>query len=209
MQVANHKARGREPRGIKGIAQVFAAGVIALGITGSALAQTATTDPVLIVPPPFAAASPVMAAPAPALQPAAAMVAAPVAAPALTQAEKLRRLDIMLMVTGLRCRATGDDFQADYERFTVRHLSELNAAAADLRKQLVKQHGVLGAFKALDQMSTSMANAYGEGHPWLGCHDLKTVAALLVEVESTDTLVEAAGQLLERQRAPHFAMVGH
>ena len=35
----------------------------------------------------------------------------PAAAGGTDQAEKIRRLDIMLMVTGLRCRTTRDNFQ--------------------------------------------------------------------------------------------------
>ena len=45
---------------------------------------------------------------------AAAMLAGvPASANTLEDAEKLRKLDIMLMVTGLRCRTTADNFQAD------------------------------------------------------------------------------------------------
>jgi hypothetical protein len=40
----------------------------------------------------------------------------------MSQAEKLRRLDIMLMVTGLRCRTTADNFNSEYGRFTTAHL---------------------------------------------------------------------------------------
>ena len=35
----------------------------------------------------------------------------------MSDAEKIRRLDIMLMVTGLRCRDTEDDFQGDFSQF--------------------------------------------------------------------------------------------
>lgn len=52
-------------------------------------------------------------------------------------AEQLRRLDIMLMVTSLRCRKTVDDFQADYGDFTQEHLSELNDAARSLQAGFV------------------------------------------------------------------------
>ena len=41
-----------------------------------------------------------------------------------------------------------------------------------------------------------MANQYGQGHPWLGCAELKQSAHLLAEVRSHAALVEAADQLL-------------
>src|SRR5579872_6293047 len=57
---------------------------------------------------------------------------------AMSGAEKLRRLDIMLMVTGLRCRATADNFTADYGRFTASHLSELRAANVELKAAMAR-----------------------------------------------------------------------
>ena len=114
----------------------------------------------------------------------------------MSGAEKLRRLDIMLMVTGLRCRATADNFTADYGQFTTNQLRELNAAAAELKGDLARRFGAAGAQRALDRLSTTMANDYGQGHPWLGCGDLKLVAHNLASVRGRATLEEAADQLL-------------
>ena len=112
------------------------------------------------------------------------------------KAEKLRRLDIMLMVTALRCRNTEDNFQRDFSAFEAAHLGELNAAAGELRKGLVGQYGAVGATRALDRISTGMANQYGQGHPWLGCADLKMVTRSLALMRGPDALEEAADQLL-------------
>jgi hypothetical protein len=57
-------------------------------------------------------------------------------------------------------------------------------------------------------MSVVMANEYGNGHPWLSCHELRQVAQSLALVEGRETLVEAAGQLLERQPRPLLALAG-
>ena len=77
-----------------------------------------------------------------ALAVAALLAGAPAAAQSdLESAEKLRRLDIMLMVTALRCRFGADNFQPDYEAFSARHLTTLNAAASELRQSLAAQHG--------------------------------------------------------------------
>ena len=123
----------------------------------------------------------------------------------MSGAEKLRRLDIMLMVTGLRCRKTSDNFNAEYGKFTTSHMAELNAANAELRGNMARRYGPAAANRQLDRLSTTMANAYGNGHPWLSCAELKEVASNLAKVRGRDTLVEAADQLLEDQGSPQMA----
>lgn len=118
----------------------------------------------------------------------------------MSQAEKLRRLDIMLMVTGLRCRTTADNFNSEYGRFTTAHLSTLNAASNALKADMTRRYGAAGANRALDRLSVQMANAYGQGHPWLSCGQLKQVAGTLATVRGTAPLVEAADELLGSPR---------
>ena len=111
-------------------------------------------------------------------------------------AEKLRRLDIMLMVTSLRCRFGPDDFQADYAAFSARHLSTLNAAARSLDKELRAGLGPKAAKRALDKMSVGIANSYGMGHPTMDCGQLRQAAhGLAYETQSAD-LAAAADVLL-------------
>jgi hypothetical protein len=127
----------------------------------------------------------------------AASLAMPQAAMAgtMTKAEKLRRLDIMLMVTGLRCRAGADDFQGDFVLFEARHMPELNRAAVDLEAE-----GVAAGLKhdehMVDRLSTAMANNYGNGHPWLGCHELKGLTRQLASVDGEEALIAAAEETL-------------
>ena len=129
----------------------------------------------------------------------------PALAAPMSKAEKLRRLDIMLMVTGLRCRTTADNFQADYGRFTTRHIATLNGASDALKTELAARHGAGGASRALDKLSVTMANAYGQGHPWLNCAQLKQVARGLADVRGDAPLVAAADQLLASTGSPQFA----
>lgn len=112
------------------------------------------------------------------------------------EAEKLRKLDIMLMVTALRCRTTADNFQADFAAFEAAHLTELNAAAAQMRKDLVATAGTAGAARALDRLSTGMANQYGQGHPRLGCAQLKQATRILIQAKGREALLNAADELL-------------
>lgn len=130
----------------------------------------------------------------------------PASADSMSQAEKIRRLDIMLMVTGLRCRTTADNFQADYGRFTTAHIGTLNAASNSLKADLARRYGAGGAVRALDRMSVTMANSYGQGHPWLNCAQLKTVARNLAAARGEGPLVEAANQLLAPSGSPQLAL---
>lgn len=124
----------------------------------------------------------------------------------MSGAEKLRRLDIMLMVTGLRCRTTPDNFQPDYQRFTARHIAELNAAAGTLRREMAVRVGAGGADRALDRLSVTMANAYGQGHPWLDCRQLKLVARNLADAEGGAVLEASADQLLAEVPGAQWAL---
>ncbi|MCW1402679.1 S-adenosyl-L-homocysteine hydrolase [Novosphingobium sp. MW5] len=130
------------------------------------------------------------------------VLATPSHAASSGDAEKLRRLDIMLMVTGLRCRNGASNFQADFEAFEAAHLGTLNGAAAALREGLVATHGEKGAERALDRISTMMANEYGAGHPWLECSELKIVASSLARMQGAEPLIEAADQLLSSTGSP-------
>jgi hypothetical protein len=112
------------------------------------------------------------------------------------EAEKVRRLDIMLMVSALRCRTTADGFQADYDSFSNAHLSELNASASVLKHSLEARYGASGSKRALDKISTSMANSYGTGHPWLNCAELKQATQSLAQNRAPGALLAAADALL-------------
>lgn len=136
------------------------------------------------------------------------LCAAPARADTIGDSEKLRRLDIMLMVTGLRCRTTPDDFRRDFQRFEAAHLDDLNAATASMRLQLAVRHGPAGAARALDRISTQMANRYGQGHPTLNCAQLKTATRTLAVMRGRAALVEAADQLLSPDPRSHLAFAG-
>jgi hypothetical protein len=135
--------------------------------------------------------------------------AAPASAQSVDSAEKIRKLDIMLMVTSLRCRKGVDNFQKDYERFSASHLAELNAASNTLKADLSKRQGAVGAKKALDKISVGMANAYGNGHPWLDCAGLKQVAQELASQKKPGVLLAAADTYLSDRGGRVALAAGH
>lgn len=130
----------------------------------------------------------------------------PLQAGAADDAEAVRKLDIMLMVTSLRCRKTADNFQTDYQRFSSSHLATLNAASRTLQADLVKR-GDTGK-RALDRISVSMANEYGNGHPWLDCGELKQITRDLAAAENAPRLAAHANDLLASRPRGQFAMAG-
>jgi hypothetical protein len=171
---------------MKRVAGVRAAAVLAAVISMSAPALAEAGSPALIAAQPVGA-SPIMTGPI--------EVGGTTASTSqlVSRAEKLRRLDIMLMVTGLRCRVGADDFQADFASFEAHHMAELNHATRALGEELAAHGGGSGA---LDRISTIMANQYGNGHPWLGCGDLKHVAHDLADAQGEEPLIATADQVL-------------
>ena len=123
----------------------------------------------------------------------------------LNTAESIRKLDIMLMVTSLRCRMGADDFQPEYRKFSANHLATLNQASNQLKADLQRKHGGKGAVRALDKLSVSMANQYGQGHPWLQCRELKKIASNLAKERNPAQLALAATNLLEVRRSATIA----
>lgn len=121
-------------------------------------------------------------------------------------AEAVRKLDIMLMVTSLRCRTTADNFQSDYHRFSSAHLPTLNAASRTLQANLVQKAGAAGSKRALDRISVGMANEYGNGHPWLGCGELKRITRDLAANRNGAQLKVAADELLSNRPRGQWAM---
>jgi hypothetical protein len=111
-------------------------------------------------------------------------------------AAHLRRLDIMLMVSSLRCRFGADNFQSDYARFSTNQNPVMQDAFHTLNADYTARMGPQRAKKALDTLSVSMANQYGVGHPWLGCSELKAMTKDLAATRDRAQLVRVAHEVL-------------
>jgi hypothetical protein len=116
------------------------------------------------------------------------------------EAHSLRSLDIMLMVTALRCRAGPHDFQSDYHQFSATHLPHLNAAGRTLKRTFAASYGERNPSRALDRMGVKIANAYGGGHPWMSCAELQQVTRDLCESADAKSLASKARYLLSAAR---------
>jgi hypothetical protein len=112
----------------------------------------------------------------------------------LLQAAKLRQLDVMLMVGSLRCRTSGQDYRASYDRFLLRHRPMLGKVNQAILTEMRAKLGPIGALEALDQASVRMANQYGEQASY-GCNDLGQVTAALAD-SGDEALPKAADVLV-------------
>lgn len=129
--------------------------------------------------------------------------------PGMSGAEKLYRLNAMLLATGQYCRSTPNNFTADFASFTDSHVVELTQMEVEFRTELAVRYGNARANRVLSQMNRSMANSYAKGHPWLDCAQLKLATRNLTEIIGRATLEEAAHQLIIDNRASQFADARH
>jgi hypothetical protein len=135
-----------------------------------------------------------------------AVVPQPAFAGSAHEASQLRRLDIMLMVSSLRCRFGADNFQPDYARFSANQNPVMQDAFRTLQGDYVARMGAARAKKALDTVSVGMANQYGQGHPWLGCGELKAMTRELAATHDREHLVRVADDVLSERPPAQFAL---
>jgi hypothetical protein len=127
------------------------------------------------------------------------MISTPAAAdPIVNNAEEIRKLNIMLMVTSLRCRAGEHDFQPEYRLFKTAHGPSLAEADGHLKRQMNARYGEQK--RPLDRIGVSIANTYGNGHPWMDCAGLKDATLKLTMSQDRQHLADMAGVLLADAR---------
>ncbi|MCP5389723.1 MAG: S-adenosyl-L-homocysteine hydrolase [Novosphingobium sp.] len=114
----------------------------------------------------------------------------------LRRAEKLQQLDVLLMISSLRCLQTGSDFTTAYDHFSEVYAPELREARSALEADYAARFGSRSAKFAVDRLSTRVANTYGEGHPALDCAELGEATRALASHSVPGGLEEAADQLL-------------
>lgn len=92
-------------------------------------------------------------------------------------AAKVRDLQTMLMVAGLRCRTSGIDVLAGYNRFVVINRSAIIEANSRLKLHFSSAYGAVEGQRSYDRFTTALANAYGAGGSGAGdCNDMADLA---------------------------------
>ena len=98
--------------------------------------------------------------------------------------------------------AEADLYTTEDHLFSLEALSLLKAEGESYYRQhplladFARTHGATSAVGALDRLSISIANRYGNGHPWLDCGALKQVTRDLVALNHSDELEAHAAYLL-------------
>ncbi len=113
------------------------------------------------------------------------------------EAAQIRDFEMMLMVSALRCRSTGNSFLAEYNRFIREKRDALTQVNDELREHFRSVAGPVGALGAYDNYVTGLANVYGAGADGLACRDLQSITDAANALPATRAamleLADAAG----------------
>ena len=117
--------------------------------------------------------------------------------PVAVEAAQIRDFEMMLMVSALRCRATGNNFLPAYNRFIREKRDALTQVNDELREHFRSVAGPIGALGAYDNYVTGLANIYGAGADGLACRDLQSITDAANALPATRSaileLADAAG----------------
>lgn len=108
-------------------------------------------------------------------------------------AVRISNLNMMLMVSALRCRNGRDNFLDHYNRFVGSNNALLGSQNTVIRNRLAAIVGAHVAINALDKMTIGFANNYGGGHPTMGCAEIRQLASeILSQRQSVSSLAAIA-----------------
>ena len=131
--------------------------------------------------------------------------------PVAVEAAQIRDFEMMLMVSALRCRATGNNFLPAYNRFIRDKRDALTQVNDELRDHFRSEVGPVGALGAYDNYVTGLANIYGAGADGLACRDLQSITdaanALPASRSALLELADAAGVIPHLSGARCDAMI--
>ena len=115
-------------------------------------------------------------------------------------AAKVRDMQTMMMVAGLRCRTTGTDVLASYNRFVVRHRAAITEVNGRLKAHFNAAYGQVEGARNYDRFTTALANAYGAGGS--GADNCADMASLADRAAAARGGLELASLAEERGMAP-------
>jgi hypothetical protein len=98
-----------------------------------------------------------------------------------TDAAKVANLNMLMMVSALRCRSGQDNFLNEYNRFVSLNNGAIGSQNAAVRSHFARMDGNARAEGATDRFIIEIANHYGSGHQTLDCAELRAVAGQLAQ----------------------------
>jgi hypothetical protein len=118
-------------------------------------------------------------------------------------AAKIANLNMMMMVSALRCRSGPDNFLNEYNRFVKANNDVLGSQNATMKGHFARVAGANAAEGAMDKYIIGLANNYGSGHKSMGCAELKELASdMAAKSHSTDALLAMATRNIEQLPLP-------
>jgi hypothetical protein len=118
-------------------------------------------------------------------------------------AAKISSLNMLLMVSALRCRKGTYNFLPEYNAFVKRNNAVLGTQNGLIRQQFSRALGPKRAESAADQLTIGFANHYGMGHETMGCAELKAFTAdASINSHSVLELVKLADRTVTAPRLP-------
>jgi hypothetical protein len=118
-------------------------------------------------------------------------------------AAKISSLNMLLMVSALRCRNGADNFLPEYNAFVKSNNSVLGSQNGLIRQQFSRSLGASRAELAADQLTVGFANHYGAGHETMGCSELKALTTdVSLSSHSVIELAALADQMVELPNLP-------
>lgn len=110
-------------------------------------------------------------------------------------AAKVRDLQTMLMVAGLRCRGTSNDVLAGYNRFVAANRGAIVAVNDQLKAHFRTAYGAAEGQRSYDRFTTALANAYGAGGEGsANCADMARLAAEAAAARGSGATLAAIAQ---------------
>lgn len=110
-------------------------------------------------------------------------------------AAKVRDLQTMLMVAGLRCRGTGSDVLAGYNRFVNANRGAIMVVNDQLKAHFRTAYGAVEGQRSYDRFTTALANAYGAGGSGsANCADMASLAAKAARARGSGATLAALAQ---------------
>jgi hypothetical protein len=111
------------------------------------------------------------------------------------QAASVANLNMMLMVSALRCRKGADNFLAEYNRFVKSNNATLGAQNALIKTRFTRMNGAQAAEGAMDRFTIGLANSYGGGSATMDCSALKKLASDLAGKSQDSSALIAIAEL--------------
>lgn len=115
---------------------------------------------------------------------------------------RVRQLDVLLMVSALRCEHGDVPFLEGYNRFVAANRDVIASANDGMRRHFAASMSQAAALNAYDAMVVRMANQFGDGHGLPDCASMAAITDSLADGETTASLASLSAELVGDPELP-------